>query len=121
MKRDWDLVRQVLLEVEALQAGKAKYKTYTLKGEGDDELAAHAVLLWKSGFIEGTHASGMSIEGVMAQDLTWNGHELLNTMKTDKVWLKVKDMASEKGLELTLDSVKSLGKMAWDSIFSGMS
>ncbi len=45
MKRDWDLVRQVLLEVEALEVGKAKYKTYTLNGNGNDELAAHALLL----------------------------------------------------------------------------
>ncbi len=54
----------------------------------------------------------------MALQLTWSGHELLSTMKTDKVWVKVKDIASQQGLELTVESVKALGKMAWDSMFS---
>lgn len=121
MKRDWDLIRQVLLQVEALEPGKAKYIIYTLKGEGNDELAANALLLWKSGFIEGTNATTLSREGVMAQDLTWAGHDLLNTMKTDKVWTKIKDTAAQQGLELTFDSVKALGKAAWDSIVGGIS
>ncbi|MBO1996761.1 DUF2513 domain-containing protein [Staphylococcus epidermidis] len=72
----------------------------------------------KSGFIEGTNATTLSAEGVMALQLTWSGHELLSTMKTDKVWVKVKDIASQQGLELTVESVKALGKMAWDSMFS---
>jgi len=47
----------------------------------------------------------------IGQRLTWHGHELLDTIRHNGVWNKVKAKAGEKGLDLTFEVVKSL--RAW--------
>lgn len=44
--------------------------------------------------------------------LTWQGHELLDTIRSKPVWEKIKSIAQEKGLDLTFDTVVALGKAA---------
>ena len=53
---------------------------------------------------------GMPIYCV-GQRLTWDGHELLDSIRQTGMWDKIKAKAREKGLDLTFDAVKALG--AW--------
>ena len=56
-----------------------------------------AVLLWKEEFIEGANASSIDLgESVIAQGLTWRGHELLDTIRSKPVWEKIKSTAKLK-------------------------
>lgn len=113
MKRDWDLIRQVLIEIEQLdpakheqiQYGPASYSTEPIKD-------SQAVLLWEAGFVKGVDAGSSDGDAVIAQDLTWSGHELLDSMRSKAVWERIKTVAQTKGLELTFDTVKALGKLA---------
>ncbi len=119
MKRDWDVIRDILIEVEALDSAKFEDIRYGPASESDEpEKAKHGVLLWKSGFIEGKESSNMSGEAVSATGLTWAGHDLLQTIRSKTVWERIKTTAKDKGLELTFDTVKELSKLAVAAVAS---
>lgn len=115
MKRDWDLIRDVLLEVEEIPRAELYHNGYDVRQE-DDELdlckAEQAIILWDAGFLKGMNASSMEGRALMAPELTWEGHDLLDTLRSKPVWERVKAVANEKGIELTFDSVKALAGMA---------
>lgn len=119
MKRDWDVIREVLVEVEALtEEGRYRFG-YGVgdEHEADDQTKSqHALLLWKAGFIQAIDASTLAGSAIMAPELTWQGHDLLDTLRSKPVWERIKTTAKEKGLELTFDTVKALGQMALDYV-----
>ncbi|MFL6600182.1 MAG: DUF2513 domain-containing protein [Steroidobacteraceae bacterium] len=107
MKRDWDVIREVLLEIEADNNGKSTY--------GDDKYpikTGHAFLLRDAGFIQAVDASTLTGPALIHPTLTWQGHELLDTIRSKPVWEKIKSTAEEKGINLTFDAVIALGKVA---------
>ncbi|RZI33580.1 DUF2513 domain-containing protein [Pseudomonas orientalis] len=118
MKRNWEVIREVLIEVEALSFGERDNFGYELSHGALSENTSkdeHALLLWEAGFISGIDVSTMDGPGFIAPKLTWEGHELLETIRSQAVWERIKTTAKSKGIELTLDSVKILGKsaLAW--------
>lgn len=74
------------------------------------------MLLWKAGFIEAVDASTIAGPAISAPDLTWQGHDLLDMLRSKPVWERIKTVAKEKGIELTFDAVKALGKAAVTAI-----
>lgn len=121
MKRDWDIIREVLLEVEALSSSDGSRAIYGFGDEhfpGEAVKSAHALLLWKAGYLSGIDASTLGGQAMISPDLTWEGHELLDTLRSKPVWERIKALASDKGLELTLDAVKLLGKSAFEAMIN---
>jgi hypothetical protein len=119
MKRDWDVIREVLVEVEALTEGERSRFSYGVGDEHDGQdqgKSEHALMLWKAGFIEAIDAGTMAGPAILSPDLTWQGRELLDTLRSKPVWDRIKTTAKEKGLELTFDVVKGLGKLALDYV-----
>jgi hypothetical protein len=113
MKRDWDVIRDILIEVEALDCAKFEHIQYGPASESEEpQKAKHGVLLRKAGFIDGTYDDGQPGEMVLATGLTWTGHDLLQTIRSKTVWERIKTIAKDKGLELTFDGVKELSKLA---------
>jgi len=74
------------------------------------EYSYHAELLIEAGLVEGqlfkTISSGPT--DFFIQRLTWNGHEFLDSIRSDTVWKKTKDKFTEKGIDMTFDLVKSV-------------
>ena len=118
MKRDWDVIRDVLLAVEALDAKEFENIAFEVAEDDERKTAQHAVLLFKYGFIEGADASTMDGDCVLARGLTWAGHDLLQTIQSKPVWEKVKATAQDKGIELTFEAVKKLGSVALDAVLA---
>ena len=115
MKRDWDVIRMVLSEVEELSAKNFESITYEVS-EDETSKSEHAFLLWQAGFIQGIDASTMDGACVLAQGLTWSGHEILDTIRSQPLWEKIKSTAFEKGIELTFESVRAIGSVALRSV-----
>jgi|APEBP8051072433_1049376.scaffolds.fasta_scaffold01662_7 hypothetical protein len=117
MRRDWDVIRKVLSEVEDLDPAERDRKIYeTGSGEIEEKIKAeHAVLLWQAGFLSGIDVSTVSDGALMSPELTWAGHDLLQTMRSATVWERIKTIAKDRGIELTFDAVKALGKVALES------
>lgn len=119
MKRDWDTIRSVLEEVEGLgeQCFQGAQFGYGQETPPDEvQRVRHMMLLRDAGFIKGIRVDALGGPGLMCPELTWEGHELLDTIRSKTVWTRVKTLAQDKGLELTFDAVKALGKVALDQI-----
>ena len=121
MKRDWDVIREVLTEIETAPSSERTNLTYGVGPEYPTEGASkgeHALLLWKAGFISAIDITTYGGHAILSPELTWQGHELLDTVRSKAVWERIKTTAHEKGIELTVDSVKALGKMALDWVLA---
>jgi hypothetical protein len=100
VRRDMDLIRQVLLKLEAdPKLDGTRWVHYTpddlgLTDRSAEELAYHLGLLIEEGFLRG---SPMTFEGLQPiSRLTWKGHEFLSDIRDESIWGKTKDRA--KGL-----------------------
>jgi len=40
--------------------------------------------------------------------ITWKGHELLDSVRRDTVWVKIKQAAMDRGLDMTFDLIPKL-------------
>ncbi len=123
VKRDWDVIREVLLEVEALDEHKRNKLVYRTKGADSAPTARawreHALMLRDGGFLEAVDAGHLGGRQLLKQKLTWKGHELLATMRSKELWLRIKKLAADKGLELTFDSVKALAAAVLTAMLDG--
>ncbi len=103
MKRDFDLIRLLLLELE----GEV---SVDLSSYNQDQVNYHKALIKEAGFVEGIihYRSGITDipDCVILKRLTWEGHEFLDKAKNDKVWNKAKSIIKEKGVSLSLDALK---------------
>lgn len=108
MKRDWDVIRAILIATE-----EDRFDEYLEKTEDDKFILGNTTLLIEAGFLSGEALESLDgIDDVFVKDLTWQGHELLDVIRSKPVWEKIKMTALEKGLELTFDVVKTLGAKA---------
>jgi Hypothetical protein (DUF2513) len=68
--------------------------------------------LYKAGFIDAIDAGSSDGPAMMSPELTWAGHELLETMRSKPVWERIKKIAADKGIELSFEAVKMLAGRA---------
>jgi hypothetical protein len=123
VKRDWDLIRTILSEAEAKSPGQLMFDS-EISGWPIDEVRGHIDMLKGARFIEahvlkGSALGAATIVDAHVSELTFKGHDLLDTIRSKTVWEKTKKLAKEKGVELTFDVVKTLGKIALDFVLKG--
>lgn len=116
MQRDWDFTRELLTEIEE---EVDTYKKYN-KSELAEKYLQHIRMLNDGGFTTGITAK-KTVGGhwqFMQNNphLTWVGHDLLNTLRSQTVWEKIKQRSQETGIDLTTDSIKALGAWAMKTI-----
>ncbi|MGH8497285.1 MAG: DUF2513 domain-containing protein [Methylococcales bacterium] len=86
----------------------------------EQEVAYNMRLLSEAGYIkaiivESSEGVGLIVAAI-ATRLTNPGHELLDTIRAESVWGKIKDTFKAKGVEMTFDLVISLGKKIAESL-----
>ncbi|WP_262299674.1 DUF2513 domain-containing protein [Microvirga sesbaniae] len=101
MKRDMDLIRNLLLTLESSDRDpnkpmplSSKDADLELEGYTSEQVDYHVMLLYEAGFIRhhGVH------EGeVVFSRLSWEGHEFLDAIRDPEVWKKTKEGASKVG------------------------
>lgn len=106
MKRDWDLIRRMLIAVEELPQGAS------LTQFPDIELwvfGYHAKLIKDAGLVVADVDEWFAnTYTAKLYELTWSGHEFLDSIRHKTVWEKAKLEASEKGVSLTFEVLKVL-------------
>lgn len=119
MKRDWDVIREVLLKVE--------------EGNGDKEISSedfpeperalvayNMLLLREAGLVDGGGRDpSMGPPHAFVNRMTWEGHELLDSIRDDTAWNRIKETAKEKSVDLTIDTIKILAKAILESLLRG--
>lgn len=92
MKRDFDLIRLILKDIESLPAG---YYTNDFKYDGEYDQATiygHIDLLIEEKFINGiAHKSSGNVDRIHVTGLTWKGHDFIDAAKDDTLWNKAKE------------------------------
>ncbi len=136
MKRDWDLIRKQLTDIEEENDLFSEVppkpvwenKEWDIfEKEQNDQRAiearifGHLELLVNTGYIDGLQvvrsADGLFSYSLHSPRLTMAGHDLLDTMRSATIWEKIKTTAKTKGVELTFDAIKALGAVALKSAF----
>jgi hypothetical protein len=109
MKRDMDLVRKILFEMEnaphGYYEGRMAFEGYT-----SDQIGYHVMLMMQAGLIEGCDVTTHDSFGPEAipTNMTWAGYDFLDASCDDNRWNKAKDIVKEMGSSVTFDVLKSL-------------
>ncbi len=106
MKRDMDLVRRILLEVEKTQYPGGPHEL-SIEGYAKEEVTYHIELLKEAGLL--LAMSTKSFGGVQHYPirLTWEGHEFLDAARDDIRWSRTKEVMGKVG-GFTLEMVKAV-------------
>ncbi|MCX6698314.1 MAG: DUF2513 domain-containing protein [Methanomicrobiales archaeon] len=98
MKRDMDLVRKILLEIESLPGGFSN-EPIKQQGYSDDEIDYHLTIMLEAGLIYGaSHSrSGHYYPLIIPTRLTWQGHEFLDASRDEGRWVKAKEIFKDVG------------------------
>ena len=120
MKRDWDVVRAVLLAVEARAVDGREVTSDDIADIEAGVAAYHMWLLINAGYAVGggRDLDGMGPPYVFLFRLTWAGHELLDEIRDPTVWGKIKSKVKEKGFDLTFDTIKAAAAALIKAAFS---
>jgi DNA-binding transcriptional ArsR family regulator len=114
MKRDMDLAREILLDVE--ECGQTDGSGY-LKLAYDDHVAQevtyHVKLLEEAGLLEIRDQSKLNGLQYYPTRLTWAGHEFLDAARDDSRWRKAKRLVIEKAGSLSFELLKRALMKLW--------
>jgi hypothetical protein len=102
MKRNIDLVKQILIQVEALDQA-----VLNLKVEGFDQSVVneHILLCIQAGLLNGTvdeDSLGRAADSVVKR-LSWNGHEFLQLARNTPLWNKAKSTFKDKAVSFSVE------------------
>ena len=113
MKRDMEIVREILLEVEAQKASKVS-KIIPSEDENNSDYMEHISLLIDEGFLTGKVIRGAQMQiaaiSIIPPGLTWSGHDFLDAARSDTVWKKAMGKVKDAGGSITFELMKSLLK-----------
>ena len=108
MKRDLDLVRQLMLQIEALPAAPpVQYRTSEIE---DPVLLAHLEMLIEAGLVNGRISRSQGARGdvISVSGLTWQGHEWVEMVRSQSLWNEVKSTVLDGGGVLTFELTKAV-------------
>lgn len=105
MKRDMDLCRTLLIELESAEQLQG-WVDLEIAGRSDEEVTYHIRLLQEAGLIEAQDLTTLTSTTWKAKRLTWAGHEFLSAAHNESVWTKAKSFVIEKTGTLSLELLK---------------
>ncbi len=92
MKRDMQLIRAILLDVERKADGRTFVEVHYPE-VAPDVVHYHIRLLQEAGLVEAVLTRQMAQVG----RLTWEGHEFLDNIRNDAVWRATLKRVAERG------------------------
>lgn len=103
MKRDLDLVRQLLFVIESSETAALNH-VYGLS-PGDQRVQYHLRLLVDAGLARGV---GLTGEGSVCVRLTWDGHEMLELVRNESLWDRAKRLVQDKTGGNSLEAIRAV-------------
>lgn len=106
MKRDLDLIREILLEVQADRDPLA------IQSQPEEIVRGHCVIAIEAGLLIGrlqpVPETLSRFPIAIVQRLSWAGHDFLGPASNPSRWERVKTLLAKVGGDWTLDLVKDL-------------
>jgi|WetSurMetagenome_2_1015567.scaffolds.fasta_scaffold267502_1 hypothetical protein len=109
MKRDWDVIREILQKVEELEHDKV-----LVLGDFEKErwgiVSYNAYLMSDAGLInmKCIKSYADAIKSFSITGLTWEGHEFFASIRSESIWKKTKSKIIGKGGSMTFDIIKTV-------------
>ena len=118
MNRDMELIRQLLLKMEA---GPVPLVTVPIEdGFSEEQYWYHLYLLEQADFIEGLKVTwdadgyaGVSSGSIL---ITWSGQEFLSAIRGDSVWVALKKHVSDQGLDFRTLGIPLIQQLAQEIV-----
>lgn len=133
MKRNMDLIRGLLLDIEANENVNGKFVISdadfgAVGGDNRTAIQYHLRLLLDAGYIEGEDllksaksSPNVDIHRMLKEEgapilvtrMTWAGHDFLDTVRDNKVWSQTKEAlkgVEGVGIDMLKDVAKKIGK-----------
>jgi hypothetical protein len=109
MKRDMDLIRQILFKIEEYD-GDSEIHNLQIESYSHEEITYHVYLLLDARLIEGRILYGQGTvkpRNYVIYRMTWTGHDFLDACRDDGRWQKAKKIIDEnlKGASLNIISM----------------
>ena len=107
MTRDMELVRRILLAVQAKTS--LEPKLIKIDGVADEVVGRHIEMLFDAGFLEGMEHSTLASQyrDIFVKDLSWDGHEFVGAISKEELWQKLKSAIGPSELaSQSLEAIK---------------
>jgi hypothetical protein len=109
----------ILLKLEDAPNANAAITPKAISEYPEQEIAYNMRLLDQGGFIHGKFSEGNgTIHAAVVRHMTNAGHELLDTIRSETVWAKTKEVFKSKGIDMTFELVISVGKKLMESLLA---
>lgn len=110
MKRDMELIREILLEIENLDSTPTDWlDDFAIEGHSAEVVSYHVWLLDQVGLVVGMDASTMDEFDFKPRCLTWHGFEYLENIRNPEIWQNTKESANKVG-SFSLDVLTAIAK-----------
>lgn len=92
MKRDLDLVRQILQALEVQEVGRHPGSAFAIEERDQLEVMFHVHLMEQAGLVLAMRLGhvGEPIPTAFPTSITWAGYEFLDASRDNKIWAKAK-------------------------------
>ena len=111
MKRDMDLARRILQDVEAC-ADRDGLRVINYPDVDQGIVDYHLIYCLHAGLVQGVEHNNNCQHTLYAVNLTPSGHDFVDKSRSNQMWTKAKDALVSKGLPIAIDTLmKSLGKL----------
>jgi DNA-binding HxlR family transcriptional regulator len=114
MKRDMDLVRKILFNVESQEKQGSDIE---IEGCDPDTLRLHLRLMEEAGLL---HKVTITSGSMSCMRLTWAGYDFLEAARNDTRWNRAKTIVIEKTGSLTVDALSGVLKALIKSAIDGV-
>ena len=103
MKRDMDLIRLILLDVEG-------ETDVDLSSYSEEEIGYHNWLLIDAGFVEGLDVKGYGdrYNNAIITSLNWEGHDFLDAARDSGIWNKAKENLGAQFATVSIEVIKAV-------------
>ncbi len=109
MKRDMDLVRRILLEIEAHKHGFAPSRL-VFDGCDDEVVAYHVHLMGQARLlnVKTYGSSSTKSPSAIPISMTWEGHEFLDAARPESIWNQAKERVGAELASVPFEVFKAL-------------
>jgi len=101
MKRDMDLVRKILLEME--KDGFESHMELEIEGYSAKEINVHLEMMNNAGLIDARDISSLGGFKFRPIKINWQGRDFIDAARNDNIWQKAKSFIKKQGVGLSLD------------------
>ena len=111
MKRDLDLIRDILLYIEEAEQYPVYSDTIEIPEATEEMISFHVQLLADAGYFDYLDATACGNEGLVCyyiNRLTMAGCDYLDGVRDDGIWKSVKSQIGNAACSVTLEVVKSV-------------